>query len=92
MPPRQKEIIYQPVGFDGFPPLKTASAADFIFASPHAQIDDSPAFIDAESALTISRKRLYDLCLTLAKGVETLGHCQGDVAMIFRYDTPKTVL
>lgn len=84
----QKEIIYRPVGFDDFPPLKTASVADFIFTSPHAQLDDSAAFIDAESGLTISRNGLYDLCLRLAKGVDTLGLRRGNaVAMIFRYGT-----
>jgi len=91
MSPGQKEIIYRPVGFDDFPALKTASVADFIFTSPHAQLDDSAAFIDAESGLTISRNGLYDLCLRLAKGVDTLGLRRGNaVAMIFRYGTCST--
>lgn len=88
MSPNRKEIIYRPFGPDDFPPLKTASVADFIFASPHAQLDDSPAFIDSASGRTISRKGLYNLCMSLAKGVDALGLRRGNtVAMIFRHGT-----
>ena len=84
----REEIIYRPVGFDDFPPLRTASAADFIFTSPHAQLDDSPAFIDGETGLAISRRSLYDLSLRLAKAVDNRGFHHGKgVAMIFRCDT-----
>lgn len=83
-------IIYKPKGFEHLPPLQTASLADFLFASPHAQIDDSPAFVDALSGTKLSRKELYDLCLRLGKGLDALGvtrkngAAQKDVAMIFR--------
>lgn len=83
--PGQKEVIYRSSGFDDFPPLQTASVADFIFSSPHAPLDDSTAFIDAVTGMKLTRAGLYDLALRLAKGVETLGlrHGKG-VGMIFR--------
>lgn len=80
-----KEIIYRPVGFDDFPPLKTAAAGDFVFNTSQVPLDSGPAYIDSISGTTLSRKETYDLALRLAKGVDTLGYRRKQgVAMIFR--------
>lgn len=84
MSPKSKETIYRPVGFDDFPPLKTAAAGDFVFNHSLVPLDDGPAYIDSKSTTTLSRKQTYDLALRLAKGVDLLGYRRKKgVAMIF---------
>lgn len=80
----QPETIYKQ-DYPNFPPLQTASVADFLFSSPHAALDDSTAFIDSVSGLTVSRKGMKELAMKLAKGVQGLGLKRGKgVGMIFR--------
>lgn len=78
------ETIYNQ-DYPNFPLLRTASVADFLFSSPHAALDDSTAFIDSVSGLTISRKEMKELAMQLAKGVQGLELKRGKgVGMIFR--------
>lgn len=82
----RKQVIYRAVGYDDFPPLHTSAMAAYLFASPHAPLDSSPAYIDADTGVTLSREQTYDLCLRLAKAVDDLGFgFKHGVAMIFSY-------
>ncbi|KAF8312640.1 AMP binding protein [Clavulina sp. PMI_390] len=78
-------VIYTAQAFNDIPPVQNASAADFIFSSPFAPLNDTVAFTDAVTGVKLTRKEVYDFSLRLAWKVEGMGlvHRKKSVAMIF---------
>ncbi len=84
-PSSSEPIIYT----SPFPSIQLPSSSIFSFIFDNKDsLDDSPAYIDAISGITLTRAKLYDQAMRLAWGVRKHGLNRGDVAMIFRYAQP----